>query len=90
MLPATERGEVEDLNHQPYEVDNLGDAECRAFREDGVGQVGQHMEALALESREPASLACRQFACPQAVFDYEKKKKNSFCPYKTTGSLVIT
>ena len=44
MLPATEKGEVEDLKHQPYEVDNLGDAECRAFREDGVGQVGQHME----------------------------------------------
>jgi len=29
---------------------------------------------LALESCKPANLACRQFACPQAVFDYEKKK----------------
>ena len=44
---------------------------------------------LALESRKPASLACRQFACPQAVFEYEKKKKMSFWPHKTAGSLVI-
>ena len=29
-----------------------------------------HPRPLALESRKPASLACRQFACPQAVFDY--------------------
>ena len=45
--------------------------------------------SLALESREPASLARRQFACPQTIFDYEKKKKMSFWPHKTAGSLVI-
>ena len=27
------------------------------------------VEVLALESREPASLARRQFACPQTIFD---------------------
>ena len=32
------------------------------------------LASLALESHKPASLACRQLACPQAVFDYEKKK----------------
>ena len=31
---------------------------------------GLVVEFLALETRKPASLACRQFACPQAVFDY--------------------
>ena len=44
---------------------------------------------LALESREPASLARRQFACPQTIVDYEEKKKISFWPHKTAGSLVI-
>ena len=44
---------------------------------------------LALESREPASLARRQFGCPQTIFDYEKKNKISFWPHKTAGSLVI-
>jgi len=29
-----------------------------------------------------------QFACPQTVFDYEKKKI-SYRPHKTAGSLVI-
>ena len=42
-----------------------------------AGERGS-VEGLALESREPASLARRQFACPQAVFYYEKKKKKLF------------
>jgi len=36
----------------------------------GLKKATSLIPGLALESRKPASLACRQFACPQAVFDY--------------------
>ena len=43
---------------------------------------------LALERRNPAILDCRQFACPQAVFDF-LLKQNIFQANETAGSLVI-
>ena len=44
--------------------------------------------SLALERRNPAILDCRQFACPQAVFDF-LLKQNIFQANETAGSLVI-
>ena len=43
---------------------------------------------LALERCNPAILDCRQFACPQAVFDF-LLKQNIFQANETAGSLVI-
>ena len=49
---------------------------------DGLATARQELDflrwhlTLALKSRDP--WVPRQFACPQAVFDYEKKKKNKF------------
>ena len=44
--------------------------------------------SLALERCNPAILDCRQFACPQAVFDF-LLKQNIFQANETAGSLVI-